>query len=290
MDKKMKTFLMVCGIIVGAGLILSMIGIALGGVRGLAVIDSRVPWIDLGSSGQQKEETLTSEKFSSIDVEADYGSLEFIASDRYAVEAKYNSKYGAPEVRVSNGILQIKDNKKIQVGISLPFIGGERSYNGTDIKIYYPKETIFDRVDIDNDVSELILRDLKAKTIDVAADSGDVTIQNAETDNLILSADIGDIRGTGIKAAGTEVEVSTGEVYLEGTFAGKTTINCDIGDCTLTTTLPKEAYSLKTESDLGSCTIDGMEVGGAHEVQNLQAANSIHAQCDTGEVNLNFAR
>lgn len=48
MRKKMKVFLLICGIVVGIGVIFSVAGLAAGGIQGLARIQEKVPWISFG--------------------------------------------------------------------------------------------------------------------------------------------------------------------------------------------------------------------------------------------------
>ena len=55
MRKKMKVFLLICGIVVGIGVIFSVAGLAAGGIQGLARIQEKVPWISFGPEKMQSQ-------------------------------------------------------------------------------------------------------------------------------------------------------------------------------------------------------------------------------------------
>ena len=286
MSKRMKTFLMVCGIVVGAGLLLSIAGAALGGIRGLASVEERVPWISL-TGGQQEHQNGATEAFSSINVDSDLGRVEFVQGQTFAVETSYDKAMGAPRVSVENGILNVKPSgKKIRwFNLNLFNLGDHKD---TVIKIYYPQGTAFDRVEIDSDIGDVKLNDLSAKTLHIESDAGDVTMNGIIAGELDLRADMGSIQGASIKSSSASIKLNAGDMNLSGEFAGMTKIDGDMGDCTLTTYLPQDSYSIKTQTDLGDCSINGKSVGSTYLAENPAAANHIETNCDTGDTEINF--
>ncbi|MCQ4636153.1 hypothetical protein NE619_05390 [Anaerovorax odorimutans] len=107
MNKRMKMFLTICGIVVGTGLILSIVGAALGGIGSLSRVEDRVPWISL-TYGQGENQRIAAESFSSIDVDADLGQVELMEGQQFAVEVSYEKRAGVPKVSVENGILNVR--------------------------------------------------------------------------------------------------------------------------------------------------------------------------------------
>lgn len=286
MSKQMKTFLMICGVVVGVGLILSIVGAALGGIRGLTSVEERVPWIGL-TGGQQERQSGTTEAFSSINADADLGRIEFIEGQAFAVETSYDRSMGAPRVSVENGVLDVKPSGKRIRWFNLNLFNLGDTQN-TVIKIYYPKGTVFDRVEADSDMGEVKLNDLSAKTLHITAGTGDVIMDRVTAGQLELEADMGSIKGSNMNVSAASMKVGTGELILSGAFAGTTKIECDMGDCTLTTSLPQNTYGIKTETDMGDCSINGKLVGNTYLVENPSAANQIEVNCSTGDTKINF--
>ena len=57
MGKKTKKFLIICGIVVGAGLLLTIIGAAAGGISSIDKLATRYTWI-AGPAEEEQQQTL----------------------------------------------------------------------------------------------------------------------------------------------------------------------------------------------------------------------------------------
>lgn len=288
MSRKMKTFVMVCGIVIGTGILLSVAGAVFGGIKGLAGVEERVPWISFGGSGEAVSESLELERFRSIDLECDMADVEFIESDKFAAELSYDKKLGAPDLSVKGGTLTITPGKtRRQDWFEMHIFG--KPYEDTKIAIYYPKGTVFDTMKVENDMGAILLRDLTVKTLDIQNDTGDIEMERISADKLRLDVDLGNTDGTQIRVKqSTDITVDTGNVDLAGRFAGKTTIDCDLSDCTLTTDLPKDSYAIQVDNDMGDCTVDGRDVDETYSMENPKAKNKIIVNLDSGSAEISF--
>lgn len=287
MSKGMKTFIMVCGIVIGAGILLSVAGAALGGLNGLSGVEERVPWISFGGSGEEVSSSVKLENFRDIDLECDMGDVEFIESDRFAADLSYDKKLGAPKLSVQNGTLHVSPGKtRRQDWFQMNIFG--KDYADTNIRIYYPKNTAFDKVEVANDMGAVQLKGLIAKTLDIQIDSGDLEMDRIRADKMKLNVDTGNADGTRIHVRGADIQIDTGCAELSGSFAGRTNIHCDLGDCVLTTQLPKESYAIDMENDLGECMIDGKEIYESYTIDNVKAKNKMSISVDSGSAEVNF--
>ncbi len=287
MSKGMKTFIMVCGIVIGAGILLGIAGAVLGGLNGLSGVEERVPWISFGGSGEEVSRSLELESFRDIDLKCDMEEVEFIESDKFAAELSYDKKLGEPGLSVNNGTLNVSPGKtRRQDWFKMNIFG--RDYVETKVKIYYPKNTAFDKVEVENDMGAVQLKGLTAKTLDIQIDSGDLEMDRVRADKMKLNIDMGNADGTRMNVKGADIQIDTGCAELFGSFAGRTNINCDMGDCILTTELPKESYAIDVESDMGGCTIDGKEIYESYAMDNARAKNKMAIIVDSGDVEINF--
>lgn len=284
MGKGMKNFLIICGIIICVGLILSVTGMTLGGIRGLSGVEEKVPWISFGGGGAEGH-NFSDLQFDSADIQGD--NIEFVESDRFEVTTKYDKKTGAPQVAVKNGTLTIKSSSTRQKQLSLN-IFPDRNYENTEITVYYPKKMVFNEVKLQNDMGDINLGKIRAKKVDVESTTGNIRVSHIKADQLILSCDMGDIRGSDLDVKGTTVSCNAGNVALSGSLAGITKAECDMGNCTLKTTLPKSSYAIRTEIDLGSCQINGKQVGNTYQQENQSAENHINLNCSAGDALIEF--
>lgn len=286
MTRGMRKFLVVCGIVISVGLLLSMVGWILGGIKGLAGVEDKVSWISFGGHGEEMR-TMKLEPFSSIDLDCDMGSVELIQSDSFFMEMNYDKKIGAPEVEVEGETLEITSQRHRGWWLDFNVFRG-KDYADTKMKIYYPKGTVFQNIRLENDMGDIELKGLQAEMVDVASACGDVTLDGLTADSLSLDCDMGDIEARGLQTKGVDAEINMGNVELAGTLAGTTKISCDMGDCTLETELDKKSYSIHTDIDMGDCSINGQDVGSTHMIVNDAAENKIEVESNTGNVEINF--
>lgn len=286
MTRGLRKFLIVCGIVISVGLLLSLIGWILGGIKGLAGVEDKVSWISFGGHGEEAR-TMKVEPFSAIDLDCDMGSVELIQSDSFSVEMSYDKKIGAPEVAVEGESLDITTQRHRGWWLNFNVFKG-RDYADTKIKIYYPKGTVFKNIRLVNDMGDIDLKGVQAETVDVASDCGDVTLDGLTADFLSLDCDMGDMEARNIQTKGLDAQISTGDIRLAGALGGNTKVSCDMGECVLETELDKKSYSIHTDIDMGDCSIDGQDVGSVHTIVNDAAENKIEVEADTGNVEINF--
>lgn len=194
MSRGMKTFIMVCGIVIGTGILLSLAGWIFGGINGLSGVEDRISWISFGG-GEEENRTVNLEKFRSIDIECDTADVEFIESDKFAAELTYDKKSGQPSAVVRNDTLTVVDSGKRHRWFSFDIFG--RDYIKTAITIYYPKNTTFQKVNIQNDMGAVELGDLTAKNVDVQVDAGYLEMNSIRADQLKVNVDMGVAEGSG---------------------------------------------------------------------------------------------
>lgn len=285
MRKKMKVFLLICGIVVGIGVIFSVAGLAAGGIQGLARIQEKVPWISFGPEKMQSQ-SYECQPFSSVDLSSGAVDVRFAESDSWRVEVLYAQRRGAPSVEVKNQTLIIKPSAENGKQVYLSF------YNGSDedesITIYYPQGTKFDQIKADSDMGDITLGNVAAQSVQIETNAGDVELSEITADTFRLVSDMGDVNGTALSTKAADIQTNAGELELSGTFSGTTNISCDMGDCTFSTQLSKETYTIEADADAGDCEVDGLEANGSYRVENPGAKNHLVARTNAGDLELHF--
>ncbi len=326
MKRGMKRFLTICGIVICAGIGLSLTGWLLGGTEGLSDVEEKMPWISFGGQGQEVR-TLDVDAFSSIDLEGDMDNVTFVEDETFAVEMHYDKKLGAPMVKVKDGTLVIKSQSKKNWWLDFN-IFAKRSYAEMEINIHYPKETAFHDIHLANDIGDTNLKgiemenltinadagdvaleqitasgdicldmdlgdadlkDIQTDTLEISGDSGDVSMERVAADHLKLDMDLGSVDGRDMRTKGADIQMDSGDLQLAGTLAGTTKVIADMGDCTLKTDLGKDTYrTVAVMLDLGDCSIDGKDVGSSYTVVNDRAKNQIVVEANDGDVDIDF--
>ncbi len=294
MNKSVKGIAIAAGAMVLAGIVLAGIGFIAGGKQPV-YFDKTGIHVGSEDSANGKAEQLseTLDAFDSISTDLDYYNVELVASDKYAIEAKYNPKYGKLNYKIENGTLKVDDgrNSKFNIQIDLGALKYNSKNDNQTVKIYYPKDaelkdlTIkgaasslsfeklkLEKAEFDLDFGELDLTDLTAKTIKVSIDSGDCTMKEITADRLDVTNDLGQTTLDGGTVKTLIISADSGDVSVTGVTTDSGNLQLDLGKLTV-----KEINSKGLTLEAGSGDIDVQGV--------LQGVTDI--QCDLGSVTVN---
>ncbi|MGN0369171.1 MAG: DUF4097 family beta strand repeat-containing protein [Butyrivibrio sp.] len=280
----MKKFYIIFGIIAGALLIC---GTALVGVGIAAGADTNIEIphvLNIKYSGKKDvhREYIETEEFDTIKADINFGEIDIIEGDTYAVELiSVNSKY---DYEIKNGVLYItqKDEKTL-FNFDFSLFGGLDDYY---VKIYVPDtDKIINKIDIDANMGAVKINiPVKVDYIYVDADMGDVEINNASVCNMELDADMGNIIFNGITYDGGKITANAdmGNVELTGYLGCDIEVDCNMGNAEVTTYYSSDCYKYDVDSDMGHAGIN--RIGGV----DIDESYRIYVNCDMGNAELNF--
>lgn len=293
MRRGTRNYLLICGAMVGIGVIFAIIGFISGGLHRLPDLEQRYDWIDFGGGRMVAvTEVRELEPFSDIDIDCRFSTVRLIPDEKaktYRAEVTFNEKDGKPEFQSKDGKLSVSDkNAGNHYAVSLNFFGRSPEYGA--LNIYYPKKKDLDNVNINCDMGDVDLSGIDAERVTIRCGSGEVNLEEVTSDFLEVKADMGSIKGTDLRTRGMDIGVQSGEIDLDGLFRGKNKVSCDTGSCRVRTKLPQSAYSIDTRIDVGEVNIGNETVSGGYKekVENSNAKNSFALSCDYGEITLDF--
>jgi hypothetical protein len=232
MDKKWKNVLIGGAVILGIGLVLTAVGWLFGGNQPIHINKGGISVGD-GERRNGQSEVLSEELqgFSSISTDLSCYPVELIPSDRYAIEAVYDTGLGKPEYRIENDTLIVKDKSAINIGINLSGL-----INNSDklvVKIYYPKSAQLKKVVIKEDASDLSFQELNAESAEFYLDLGKLELDAISADNIKVELGSGDCLMTNIQASNMTVKNNLGETSLETGNLKTLEIDAASGDVTV---------------------------------------------------------
>lgn len=170
-------------------------------------------------------ETYNIEQITSLDIDSSIAKVEIYESDKVAVEAtditkKFSSK-------VEDGKLVIKEKSKTNVSIN-------GQVNPT-IKVYIPKGTIFDNIDIDSGVGDTYIESIRANTINISTGVGKLDVDYMDAKSKIdIEAGVGKINIKDSILNNLSFEAGVGEYNITTYLTGNSQFECGVGNGTIT--------------------------------------------------------
>lgn len=285
---KGQKFMVVCGIVAGAGLLLSVTGWVMGG---------RVSGISFGSGGievygtqsmiseaefQTGKEVLTD--FNSMDIVLDYADLKIEPSDHFGI-----SYHIRPEsnftCEVKNGSLNVTEKFRYSNSVANFTIfgfghSGSTNYDRAYVTIYIPQSAgcDFETVEVYNDMGEIDISSLYADTLKLDADYGNVTLQTVgsadaqirlgsgkleveefEDGKLTILNEYGRVDLGEIKASDMDITLESGALSMDGIQGTSLKIYNDYGSIDIWDAVIANTADIKAES--GKIRLDGNSYG-----------------------------
>jgi len=257
-------------ILIAAGLILSLLGIAMGASRW-------VYWNRSGSHivGSEEEKSITEhglEPIRNIDISADFTDVEFIRSDQYGFDIRY---YAADvSWSLDNGNLQIKlstqkttrnDGRRF-FDINLSF-----TYPSRNIKVYLPADAelgnvsvtidsgdikaggfLADDVQIRNSFGRLDIHSIACQKLQIVMDSGDFSGKDLSVSkDIAYKNHFGASKFETVSAGNFSIDSNSGDVAINGCLVEGINIKTSFGEMTAV-----HLRSSKTDIDANSAEIN----------------------------------
>lgn len=193
--KNKKKVWMVSFICVGAGIVLLILGLVLGGRPGYYIDRNGIHSAAEGYSDEAVTGKKELDAFQDIEISVDDADIEIVPSDKYAVEYCLTGSGGKPQIVVENGKLTLKEGSR---GKILNFYIGEWDYGQRQtvsyyVKLYMPLDKEYNRVLLDSDYGDISVPELTAESVRLDSDDGDISAAQISASSLQVDNEYGDI-------------------------------------------------------------------------------------------------
>lgn len=160
---------LIAGIVFAIGLVLFIIGIALGGVTSATINSKGLSFTKFSS--KNKETVIKLEEFNSINIDTSFTELEIIKSDNNRAVI-YSSESNVPTVNIKNDTLQVKSTSN---SFAIEFLNF--NVKALKIKLYVNNEMIKKMV-IQNSFGSVTSNEINVEKVEIDNNFGDTVVKN----------------------------------------------------------------------------------------------------------------
>ncbi|MET4560950.1 hypothetical protein ABIA69_002095 [Lysinibacillus parviboronicapiens] len=230
------------------GLLLAVIGYASGGKWSIFKDDTG---LHVPTKQSLVNNSYTLEAFTNIDVINDYGDVEILSGDSYALEV-HAFEDADVTYSVKNGTLTVETESNKKNRISFGF-----SMNTTpSIKIYVPEKVALNKVVLDSNFGDTTLRGLQYQQLNVISNYGDILFKDMDGMNTEITQSFGDMTLAQFTSNGFVAESEHGDINIDGTLNGQTTITSSFGDTTINLQNKKNDLGYELNTAFGDVTVN----------------------------------
>ena len=268
--RKRTVFLIVCAAIFAAGIMLTFVGFAIGGIQGIDRVAEKHDWIK-GSPGNVETDMKEYGEFESIEIDTSNGDVILVGENALSdalmlgeipgelwgyisdnakpepgnVSMIYGENLDKPEVTKDNGVLKIKDENE-KPGITFDFSTGDKT----------PAIIV---VCGDN------IKDIDVKTA------------------------YGDIEAIGVSAGEFNASSSDGDIDIVGSDLNKTVVKVDLGDVVFASYDEESAYTINAKTAIGDIEVNEKDISEAGGNYNFgSGSKTLEINTGDGDIELLF--
>ena len=264
MKKGFLIFIIICILLLIAGITILVIGLRNGGSLTFNV-DYKKGIISSSDSKNLTEGSQKFDEFDSIDINVDAASISFENGTEYKVE------YSLPEddvssIKVENGTLKISSKMD---GFNFSFnSNGITEKNDPYIKITMPEGTSLSVVSLNVDYGEITLGGFDMEKLTIDSDAGNMNITDSSIGELKIECDAGNVEVSDSKADTIDIKNDYGNIDLA--------LNAEEAD-----------YDIDVEIDFGTLSLNGKKLKSDYTVKNGKD-KKISISTDAGDVSIDF--
>ena len=216
--------------------------------------------------------------FTSINIVNDYGDVEIVTSDRYALETNVVEDDDIT-YSIKDNTLTIETKGKKKNDLQLGF----GSFNTPSITIYVPADVKLNTVVLNSSFGDTTIRDLNYQQLNLTGDFGDIILKNTTGDKTEITQSFGDMKLQQFSSNGFVVESENGDINIDGTLNGQSTITSNFGNTTLDLQNKKSEIGYELNTDFGNLTVD-KKVQNGNVSQSYKGDNQLKATISHGDL------
>lgn len=311
--KNKKKIWIISFICFGAGIVILILGMLLGGRPGFYFDGDG---LHSGTDDANQKSYIRGEsklqEFTSIDIDLDYADLQIIPSDTFRIEYCLVGPK-KPVCTVKEGHLTVREaeyRRFFNFTFMIPQTG---DYTDNYVKLYIPENIVLNTVHLQTEDGDIKLPSLKADTLNIKSEYGDVTLKAFEGTTLSASLDDGYFTGQKIKSERVELtneygdislkelesntldaELSDGDFTVERLITGSAEIENEYGDVQLGMSAAVKDYSLDLVTEYGNIQIPEYDVISSDDGSQCRvtgnSGKTVEVSCEDGDIRIFDAR
>lgn len=234
------------------------------------VIHTGYEWNDVRLfSGSSKDRAVVNttkslQSFKNISASTDTTDISIQEGDTYQI--KYvGPKDRKPKMYVENDTLYVEKNHNMEF-----FVFNFGMNQNDSVEITVPKDTDFEKVDLNGNVSDFFLSDVSIEKFRSNVDTGDIHVEDS-------------------KIADSKIETDTGDIKFEAVDMQDATLSTDTGDISIRSLGSKDDFNMDFSTDVGDILVNGKEYNDTYR-KHVDTNRTIHASTDTGDVEIDFEK
>lgn len=289
MKKGTKIWLLIAGVCVGLGLMLSVIGVLTGAKSGLVFDKNGLRVL------QEERYYFESERVKDIQkikVNVYNAALEVLPSedDTFRVVVDLFAEADEIDVRTEGDSISVVQEMRGWRGLNFGFLNFFRYIGHEDkVTVYVPAGVSLEEVNMHTSNGSIDLDGrLTVNTLKLDTSNGAIRLADIRSRELTdLHTSNGRIECRGEFAGRTDIKTSNGKVVLSGIYQGSTRCKTSNGAIEADLDNARRSYNISAETSNGSIRVDGNKTKDDFSEDN-RASNSIDFDTSNGSITLNF--
>ena len=180
------------------------------------------------------------------------------------------------KIEEKDGVLTITEKRKFSL-----------NYKNAVLKLYIPKDFVFEKADIFTGAGKLTVDTLSADSLHLELGAGAVKIgQLNATKKAEIDGGTGQVTVSGGSLYNLDLDMGVGKLDLTSAILGNSVLDYGVGEANLTLIGSKKDYKIELDKGIGSATIDGENMSDDSVYSN--GINKIDIDGGVGAVKVNF--
>lgn len=296
-----KVILIIAGILMAAGLCLTVIGGVMGGGRRViqwtlngdlsfgpiefsdfSVNVADIEWEEdqvIYSGSMDKTKLTGAETVQKLEIEVGGALVRIETSDNGEIyfASEQAVKY---QCYVQGDTLFLKSEGEFRVG-----------KDNNEIVLYVPRDVAYREISVELGAGSVEFGGkIEARSLHVEVGAGKLTVAAADVDDLQVEIGAGMAQLSGVQAQSADLEVGMGQMIFEGNVIGNMSAECAMGSMEFAIEGSEEAHNYDVSCAMGSIKVGSSSYSGMGNEQyiNYGAEALYKLECSMGEIQMQF--
>lgn len=152
------------------------------------------------------------------------------------------------------------------------------------VVIYIPENITLDELKIEMGVGKASIEEIQSNNFKLDAGAGKVTISNMTTKTADIDGGAGSFEANNCVFNDLNLDCGVGVTKIFGNITGRSKVSCGVGKTEINLAGKEDEYSIRTETGLGSMTLNGKKC--ADDAKYGEGENKIEIEAGVGSIEI----